>query len=66
MGDTFFHKVTLPFIDLSSGGSIDGLIAAVDKGLSMADGGTRIIPGHGPVASREELAAYREMLVDVR
>lgn len=66
MGDTFFNKVTLPFIDLSSGGSIDGLIAAADKGLAMSNEATRIIPGHGPVASRAELAAYRAMLVDIR
>ncbi len=66
LGDTFFHKVTLPFIDLSSGGSIDGLIAAVDKGLAIADEATRIIPGHGPVASRAELVAYRAMLADIR
>jgi cyclase len=66
MGDTFFHKVTFPFLDLSSGGSIDGLIAAVDKGLAMADANTRIVPGHGPVASRAELAAYRAMLADIR
>ena len=66
MGDTFFHKVTFPFIDLSSGGSIDGLIAAADKGLAWSNDTTRIIPGHGPVASRADLAAYRAMLVDVR
>jgi glyoxylase-like metal-dependent hydrolase (beta-lactamase superfamily II) len=66
MGDTFFHKFSLPFIDLSSGGSIDGLIAAVDKGLAASNATTRIIPGHGPVASRAELAAYKAMLVDVR
>jgi glyoxylase-like metal-dependent hydrolase (beta-lactamase superfamily II) len=66
MGDTFFHKFSLPFIDLSSGGSIDGLIAAVDKGLAASNETTRIIPGHGPVASRAELVAYRAMLVDIR
>jgi glyoxylase-like metal-dependent hydrolase (beta-lactamase superfamily II) len=66
MGDTFFHKFSLPFIDLSSGGSIDGLIAAVDKGLAASNETTRIIPGHGPVASKADLAAYRAMLVDVR
>ena len=66
MGDTFFHKFSLPFIDLSSGGSIDGMIAAVDKGLGMSNETTRIIPGHGPVASRAELVAYRAMLADVR
>lgn len=66
MGDTFFHKFSLPFIDLSSGGSIDGLIAAADKGLAWSNETTRIIPGHGPVASKSDLAAYRAMLVDVR
>ena len=66
MGDTFFHKFSLPFIDLSSGGSIDGLIAAVDKGIAASNETTRIIPGHGPVASRSELVAYRAMLADIR
>ena len=66
MGDTFFHRSSFPFIDLSSGGSIDGLIAATATGLAMADERTRIIPGHGPVASRAEFAAYRAMLVDIR
>src|SRR5688572_7015769 len=66
MGDTFFHKVTFPFIDLSSGGSIDGVIAAVDRGLAIANDDTKIIPGHGPVATRAELAAYRAMLADIR
>ena len=66
MGDTFFNKVSLPFIDMSSGGSIDGMIAAADKGLAMSNEATRIIPGHGPVASRADLAAYRAMLIDIR
>jgi glyoxylase-like metal-dependent hydrolase (beta-lactamase superfamily II) len=66
MGDTFFHKVTFPFLDISSGGSIDGLIAAANRGIALANPSTRIIPGHGPVASRAELVAYRDMLVDVR
>ena len=66
MGDTFFHKMTLPFIDIDSGGSIDGAIAAVRSGLQLANPGTKIIPGHGPVATRAELEAYLAMLVDVR
>lgn len=66
MGDTFFHKMSFPFLDLGSGGSIDGLIAAADKGLAWSNETTRIIPGHGPVASKAELAAYRAMLVDIR
>jgi glyoxylase-like metal-dependent hydrolase (beta-lactamase superfamily II) len=66
MGDTFFHRASFPFVDLSSGGSIDGVIAAANRGLQIAGPSTRIIPGHGPVASRAELAAYRDMLVDIR
>jgi glyoxylase-like metal-dependent hydrolase (beta-lactamase superfamily II) len=66
MGDTFFHQQSFPFIDLSSGGSIDGLVRAVDTALAITNANSRIIPGHGPVASRAELAAYRAMLIDVR
>ena len=66
MGDTFFHKASFPFVDLSSGGSIDGLIAAVGKALTLAGPRTKIIPGHGPMATRADLLAYRAMLVDVR
>lgn len=66
MGDTFFHGASFPFIDLSSGGSIDGVIASAEKGLEIAGPGTRVIPGHGPVATRQDLVAYRNMLVDIR
>ena len=66
MGDTFFHRSSFPFVDLSSGGSIDGVIAAAAKGIALSDDKTRIIPGHGPVASRAELVAYRAMLLDIR
>jgi len=59
-GDLFFRYY--PFIDISSGGSILGLIAAVDRILAMADDKTRIIPGHGPLANRADLAEYRKML----
>lgn len=66
MGDTFFFRTSFPFIDLSSGGSIDGVIAAAGKGLELANEQTRIVPGHGPVATRAQLAAYRAMLIDIR
>lgn len=59
-GDLFFRFY--PFIDISSGGSISGMIAAVDKVLAIADGNTKIIPGHGPLANRADLVAYRDML----
>ncbi len=59
-GDVFFRFY--PFIDISSGGSVSGLLAAVDGILGMADEKTRIIPGHGPLATRADLMEYRQML----
>ena len=65
MGDTFFNGL-YPFIDLDSGGSIDGVIAAVDRALPLTDKKTRVIPGHGPLSDRAGLEAYRHVLVTVR
>lgn len=65
MGDTFFHGM-LPFIDLESGGSVDGLLAAIDVALGIANDSTRIIPGHGRIASRADLIAYRVRISSVR
>jgi glyoxylase-like metal-dependent hydrolase (beta-lactamase superfamily II) len=65
MGDTF-HNAGLPFVDLSSGGSINGFIAAADRVLAMTNAQTRIIPGHGPLADRARLQAYRNMTVALR
>jgi glyoxylase-like metal-dependent hydrolase (beta-lactamase superfamily II) len=65
MGDTF-HNAGLPFVDLSSGGSINGFITAADKVLAMSNAETKIIPGHGPVADRARLQAYRNMTVALR
>ncbi len=64
MGDTFFNGL-YPFIDTSSGGSPDGVIAAADRVLALADDKTRIIPGHGPVSTKADLKAYRDMLATV-
>jgi cyclase len=65
MGDLFFNG-RYPLVDLASGGAVDGLIAAVDRVLAMADANTRIIPGHGPLGDRAALLTYRTMLVTVR
>lgn len=64
MGDVFFNGL-FPFIDLDSGGSIQGLVRAVDTALAMSDADTKILPGHGPIANRQDLAAYRAMLAEV-
>ena len=65
MGDAYFAG-QYPYIDIDGGGSIDGMIDAAETGLSLSDPETRVIPGHGPLSSRAELAAYRDMLVAVR
>ena len=65
MGDTYFNGF-YPFIDYSSGGSIDGMISAVEQVLALVDENTQIIPGHGPLSNRAELEAYRAMLVAVK
>lgn len=60
-GDIFFNGF-YPFIDADHGGSIKGMIAAVDTILSLADHRTKIIPGHGPMGDKEQLQKYRNML----
>ena len=65
MGDTFFNG-RYPLVDLASGGSIDGFVAAADRVLAMADANTKIIPGHGPLGDRAALQSFRAMLVTVR
>jgi glyoxylase-like metal-dependent hydrolase (beta-lactamase superfamily II) len=64
MGDLFTGG--FPFIDGSTGGTLDGLIAAHAKVLATIDDETKVIRGHGPLGNKAELAAYREMLVVVR
>lgn len=64
MGDIYFSFM-YPFIDLGSGGSVRGVLAAVDGVLGTIDDNTRIIPGHGPISSKKDLRAYRDMLARV-
>lgn len=64
-GDVFFNKV-FPFIDLDGGGSVDGFIAGQQAILAKADDNTRIIPGHGPLASKADLQTAVDMLIDAK
>jgi glyoxylase-like metal-dependent hydrolase (beta-lactamase superfamily II) len=64
LGDLFYAG-GYPFIDVGSGGSLAGVVAAIEQVLARADARTVVIPGHGTVSSRTELAAYRDMLVAV-
>ena len=61
MGDTFFNGF-YPFIDVGSGGDINGIIGAGYRALSIANDDTAIIPGHGPVSDAAGLAAWLDML----
>ncbi len=64
LGDVFFTG-RFPFIDISSGGSVAGAISALSVARDLADADTVIIPGHGPVSSREDVIATIGMLEDV-
>ena len=64
-GDTFFNGV-YPVIDYSSGGNINGMIRAAEWNLGVGTDATIVIPGHGPVANKSDLAASHEMMVTVR
>lgn len=65
MGDVFFNG-TYPFVDVGSGGDVEGVIEAVQDVLRHIDEETKIIPGHGPLASKADLAAYGDMLSTIR
>lgn len=61
MGDCFF-KDRFPYIDLEMGGSVDGAIAAIESAMMIVDEETVIIPGHGSLASKEDLRRYLAMI----
>ena len=65
MGDIYFNGM-YPFIDVTSGGSVDGVIPTLDRVLAMTGRDTKFMPGHGPLSSRSGLETYRGMLVTVR
>jgi glyoxylase-like metal-dependent hydrolase (beta-lactamase superfamily II) len=64
-GDTFWNGA-YPFIDYSTGGSIDGQIQAAEANLGNVTNKTIVIPGHGSVGGKTELAQFRDLLVSIR
>ena len=64
-GDLFVSR-GYPFVDLKSGGNFEGFIQAADAVLAIANDKTRIIPGHGPIAGRREVEAWRATLDTIR
>ena len=63
LGDDFFVG-RFPFVDLASGGSVQGLIKNVGKMIGMIPSDAKIIPGHGPVSGVQDLMEYRSMLIE--
>ena len=64
-GDVFV-RYGLPFIDQEHGGSINGMIEGVDKLLSITNENSKIIPGHGDLATKKDVMQYGQMLVTIR
>jgi glyoxylase-like metal-dependent hydrolase (beta-lactamase superfamily II) len=62
-GDTFNNLKRYQNIDFANGGDVRGMIRALDTYLSVSNDGTRIVPGHGPLASKADLVTFRDMLV---
>ena len=65
VGDIWFNA-TYPFIDEGTGGSIGGMIRAVEKALAVTGNDTKIIPGHGPLGSKADFQKYHDFLAAVR
>lgn len=65
MGDLFMNKVSLPYLDLNSGANALNLLASIEAALKLTNAQTKIIPGHGPVATQTDLIAWRDMLKTV-
>lgn len=65
LGDTFFSG-RYPFIDLASGGSVSGFIANLEAAAALADGDTKVIPGHGPLSSKADIETMISVLKETR
>jgi cyclase len=65
IGD-YFRSTEYPYVDLTNGGTLTGLLAALDATIARAGPKTRIIPGHGPVVGRDALIKQRDMVLAVR
>jgi len=65
MGDVFVNNL-YPLIDIASNGTINGYFPVIDAVLARINDKTQVVPGHGPLATKRELKAYRDMLQTVR
>jgi glyoxylase-like metal-dependent hydrolase (beta-lactamase superfamily II) len=65
VADTFWNG-HYPFIDYSTGGSVDGMIRAAEANVARVNDKTIVIPGHGPIGNKSQLIEFRDMLVAIR
>ena len=63
MGDDFFAE-RFPFVDLDSGGDVEGLVRNIGEVLRQVPSDVTLIPGHGPISNLDDLKAYHQMLVE--
>ncbi|HEX5048993.1 MAG TPA: MBL fold metallo-hydrolase [Gammaproteobacteria bacterium] len=66
MTGDFYRSIQFPNIDRASGGSLPGLIDALNAVIALAGPATKIVPGHGPVVDRTAVAAHRDMVIAIR
>jgi len=65
IGD-FYRNFGYPFIDINNGGSLDGMLEALDATMKLAGPDTKLVPGHGTIVTRADLVPYRDMIVAIR
>ena len=65
IGD-FYRNYGYPFIDTNNGGTLKGALEALDVTMKMAGPSTRLVPGHGTIIHRDDIAPYRDMMLDVQ
>jgi len=66
MGDIYFNLNSLPYIDVNSGGSVNGVINAVSDVLTKINDKTQVIPGHGPISNKKELNNYLNLIKEAK
>jgi cyclase len=65
LGDTYSSR-SYPNLDWGSGGTIDGMVLALERYLKVANDTTKIVPGHGPLATKADLQQWHDMMAMVR
>ena len=66
MTGDFYRSVQYPNIDRANGGSLNGMVDGLGRVIGLAGPNTKIVPGHGPIVTRNEVMAHRDMLLAIR